>query len=174
MTVNRRVATGTHQWCHLPVKYISHPCRHVRTFPPTQEGIASASAFLDEFAESNMAKAESRDIQPTVVPMLHVILDEIASNIVKHSGASGFEVSIEALGGSDGVKMTFTDDGVAYDPLSHVDPDTTLPADRRPIGGLGIMMVKRMATSVSYRRDINHNQLTVVRARGGQAVDGKG
>ena len=148
----------------LALKYVAPPRVFSRTFPPTNEGIAAASDYLDQV---DCASAEE-------MAALHVILDEICSNIVKHSGASGFEVSIEALGGSDGVKMTFTDDGVAYDPLSHVDPDTTLPADRRPIGGLGIMMVKRMATSVSYRRDINHNQLTVVRARGGQAADRKG
>ena len=147
----------------LAVKYVSRPCRYLRTFPPTQEGIASASAFLDEFAESLMAKAEILDIQPSAVPMLHVILDEITSNIVKHSGASGFEIDIELIDNPAGVKLLFIDDGVAYDPLTHTDPNTSIPAAERPIGGLGIMMVKKMADSVSYERKLNRNFLSVVK-----------
>ncbi|MBO6067415.1 MAG: ATP-binding protein, partial [Kiritimatiellae bacterium] len=92
---------------------------------------------------------------------LHVILDEICSNIVKHSGASMFEVAIEPLADRPGVKLTFADDGTAYDPLSHLDPDTTLSAAERPIGGLGIMMVKKMADAVVYAREQGRNRLCV-------------
>ena len=140
----------------LAVKYVSRPCRYVRTFPPTHEGIASASDFLDE-------SVESLNLQPSASPVLHVILDEITSNIVKHSGASGFEVDIELIENPTGVKLLFIDDGVAYDPLTHTDPNTSLPAAERPIGGLGIMMVKKMANSVSYERKLNRNFLSVVK-----------
>ena len=57
----------------------------------------------------------------------------------------------------------FIDDGVAYDPLEHADPNTSLPAEERPIGGLGIMMVRNMADSVSYERKLNRNFLSVVK-----------
>ena len=123
-----------------------------RSFPPTQEGIAAASDFLDEV----LATCDD-------VMALHVILDEICSNIVKHSGASGFTVEIGTSDSPAGVTLTFIDDGVAYDPLAHADPDTTLSADRRPIGGLGILMVKKMASSISYRRDGGRNVLAVSR-----------
>ena len=59
-------------------------------------------------------------------------------------------------------------DGVAYDPLSHVDPDITLRAEARPIGGLGILMVKKMASSVSYRRAGDHNRFTIVHVMKGK------
>ena len=127
-------------------------------FPPTQGGVASASAWLDEAVkvpQGDMAK-------------LHIMLDEICSNIVKHSGATGFEIDIEMMEKPRSVKITFIDDGVAYDPLSHVDPDTTLSAEERPIGGLGIMMVKKMASSVSYRRIGDHNRFTIVHVVKGQ------
>jgi anti-sigma regulatory factor (Ser/Thr protein kinase) len=64
----------------------------------------------------------------------------------------------------DGVNIDFIDDGAPYDPLSHADPDITLAADERPIGGLGLLMVKKMATSVSYRRDRGRNILGVAKA----------
>ena len=98
-------------------------------------------------------------------PALHVILDEICSNIVKHSGASGFDVDVEFLSEPFGVKLKFIDNGVPYDPLSHEDPDTSLPADKRPIGGLGIMMVRKMSDSMRYERKRDRNFLTVVKTR---------
>jgi len=74
---------------------------------------------------------------------------------------------VEIEDGLSGIVLTFVDDGVAYDPLKHADPDTTLPAEKRPIGGLGIMLVKKMSDSVSYHRAHNRNYLKVRRARRG-------
>ena len=136
----------------LAVQYVRQSERFVRSFPPTQEGICQASAYLDECLKEQPPGAQSS---------LHIILDEIASNIVKHSGASGFEVDVEFTEDPAGVRLVFVDDGVPYDPLSHADPDTKLPAAERPIGGLGIMMVKKMADSISYERARNRNFLTV-------------
>ena len=50
-----------------------------------------------------------------------------------------------------------------YNPLAHADPDTSLAADERPIGGLGILMVKKLADSVSYLRKYNRNFVTVLK-----------
>ena len=123
--------------------------RRTKVFQPTQAGVAAASDFLDEVVT-----------MPSLLPKLHIVMDEICSNIVKHSGAKGFEVDLEQE--DKGVKLTFVDDGEAYDPLSHTDPDTTLSAAERPIGGLGIMMVKKMSDSVAYERVGDRNRFTVV------------
>jgi len=152
----------------LAVEYLARPLRFVRSFPPTQEGIASASEYLDECFrdDPDAAREDARELGSRLSPLapaLHVILDEICSNIVKHSGASGFEVDVELIAEPAGVKLTFADDGEPYDPLSHKDPDTTLPAEERPIGGLGIMMVRKMSESMSYERVHDRNYLTVVK-----------
>ena len=154
----------------LAVQYVSRPQRFVRSFPPTQDGIAAASSFLDECFEKfggeerfRSSEVEHTGLQTSKLPALHVILDEICSNIVKHSSASGFEVDIELLADPDGVKLTFRDDGIPYDPIAHADPDTSLPAEERPIGGLGIMMVRKMADSMSYKWAHNRNLLTIVK-----------
>ena len=126
-----------------------------RRFTVAQSGIAEASAWLDEWIEKVGIPEQSA--------ALHVILDEICSNIVKHSGASYFELSLTRLIGQSGVRMEFIDDGVAYNPLSHEDPDTTLPASKRPIGGLGIMMVKKMSRSMDYKRMHDRNVLTITK-----------
>jgi len=148
--------TGTEQaddCTQLVIRYNGSGER--RRFPVAQEGIAEASGWLDEWmAKSDIAGQSAA---------LHVILDEIGSNIVKHSGASYFEVGLSRLFGPSGVRMEFVDDGVAYNPLTHEDPDTTLPASKRPIGGLGIMMVRKMSRSVTYERAHGCNLLTVVK-----------
>ena len=127
--------------------------RNLKAFEPTQGGISQASEWLDAVLESLGAEK--------LGAALHVILDEICSNIVKHSGASGFEVGVERTEDGEGIRLTFIDDGVAYDPLTHADPDTTLSASERPIGGLGILMVKKMSRAISYRRAGDRNILTV-------------
>ena len=141
----------------LALRRIAAPRTFSRSFPPTREAIADATAFLDE-------KLASYGCPPAIQSKLDIILDEITSNIVRHSNASGFIVEIEFADTPKSVKLTFMDDGIAYDPLAHTDPDTTLPASERPIGGLGILMVKKMADSVSYRRSHSRNFFTVTKA----------
>ena len=58
-------------------------------------------------------------------------------------------------------KLTFIDEGVEYDPLKKTDPDVTLSAAERPIGGLGIYMVKKTMDEVKYRYEDGENILTI-------------
>ena len=70
------------------------------------------------------------------------------------------EVSIEKSG--DKITMIFEDSGIPYNPLKKPDPDINLPPEERPLGGLGIYMVKNMAKNVSYERTDNKNILTLI------------
>jgi anti-sigma regulatory factor (Ser/Thr protein kinase) len=62
------------------------------------------------------------------------------------------------------VKVVFKDSGVEFDPLAKSDPDVTLPAKKRAIGGLGIFMTKKLMDSVSYERVNDKNVLTIEKA----------
>jgi len=57
--------------------------------------------------------------------------------------------------------ITFIDRGRPYDPTAKEDPDITLPADERAIGGLGIFMVKKTMDDVSYSYINGCNVLTL-------------
>jgi len=61
----------------------------------------------------------------------------------------------------DGVRLILSDDGKPFDPLAHRDPDTTLSAAEREIGGLGILIVKKTMSPVTYRRRNGNNILTM-------------
>jgi serine phosphatase RsbU (regulator of sigma subunit)/anti-sigma regulatory factor (Ser/Thr protein kinase) len=137
----------------LAVQQLTPPRFAVKTFPATREGLAASSDFLDAF----LAGAD-----PALVPPLHVMLDEIVSNVVNYSGATAFDLDVAAAG-TTFARLTVSDDGRPYDPLAHDDPDTTLAAEDRPIGGLGILIVKKMADTVIYRRDANRNILTLTK-----------
>ena len=119
----------------------------VKSFPCNTEGMAGAQAFLESFCES---------------PKPAIVMDEIVSNIVRCSGATGFSIGLSNLE-SGGMEMVFTDDGAPFDPTSDSKPpDITAGIDDRDIGGLGIFMVKKMSKSVKYVREANKNILTVV------------
>ena len=61
------------------------------------------------------------------------------------------------------ISVTFTDSGVAYDPLAKPDPDVGLPVEERGIGGLGIFMVKKSMDEVRYERRGDQNIFTMVK-----------
>lgn len=90
-----------------------------------------------------------------------IAADEIFANIVRHSGATSWSLDIEKTRYPDGVRLIFTDDGKAFDPLSLRDPDTTLCAEDREIGGLGILIVKKTMSPVTYGRRNGKNILTM-------------
>lgn len=90
-----------------------------------------------------------------------IAVDEIFSNIARYAynpEVGGAAVRIIADGD---ITIEFEDNGTAYDPLSGDDPDTSLSAEDREIGGLGMFMVKNIMDSVEYRREGNRNILTI-------------
>lgn len=117
-----------------------------KDFSCDSAGLVAAQAFLELQCDE---------------PKPAIILDEIVSNIVRCSGASGFRIGIDRS--PEQLVMVFTDDGKAFDPTCEVaPPDVSAAAEDRDIGGLGIFMVKKMSKSVAYRREGGKNILTVV------------
>ena len=94
---------------------------------------------------------------------IYVAIDEIFSNIVKFSGASQVTLLLDIDKNKPAVRLTFADDGTPYDPLQRPDPDVTLPAEERGIGGLGIFIVKKTMDLVVYRRNGGKNELIVTK-----------
>ena len=87
--------------------------------------------------------------------------DEVTSNIVNHSGATGYRIEAERT--ADRLRLRFSDDGRPYNPLLHADPDTHAAIEDRPIGGLGLVVVKRLADRVAYSHEDGRNVLTLIR-----------
>ena len=96
---------------------------------------------------------------------LQLVVEEIFVNIASYAysphGSGDVDISCDVVDDRMKVIITFTDEGPEFDPLGKEDPDTTLSAEDRPIGGLGIFLVKRTVDGISYRREDGRNILTI-------------
>lgn len=93
---------------------------------------------------------------------LDMCSEEIFANITFYAYPSSngtIEIKMNNTGSS--VVMEYIDNGIEYNPLEKPDPDITLPPEERPLGGLGIFMVKQMADDIQYIREENLNRLIV-------------
>lgn len=113
------------------------------------------------FADSIL---ESMDCSMKAQMQIDVAIEELFVNIAHYAYPSGdgeAVIEVEADEANKTVSITFVDQGIPYDPLKNADPDITLSADERPIGGLGIFMVKKSMDDVSYEYKDNRNRLTI-------------
>ena len=127
------------------------------TVEASLENIPAVTAFVDE-------RLEELDCPIKAQMQIDVAIDELFSNIARYAydPATGpatvrVDVDREPLA----VRITFIDHGKPYDPLAKDDPDVTLSAEERQIGGLGIFMVKKTMDDVRYEYRDGQNILTV-------------
>ncbi len=123
---------------------------------PTAEHLSEAV----EFFESMLAQAE---IRGKIAAQVNIAVDEIFSNIARYSGAT-----LATLGcavSPTEITLRFSDNGRPYDPTEKPDPDTTLSAEDREPGGLGIFMVKKTMDRTQYEYKDGLNILTLVKRR---------
>ncbi len=118
-----------------------------------------AGVAVSDFAQQITSKL---DVLPKISSKVSIAIDEIASNIINYSKAKTVEISYSIE--NDKLNLTFEDDGQPYNPLETEDPDITLSAEERQIGGLGIFMVKKMTESMDYKYENNKNILKLVMA----------
>ena len=129
------------------------------TFDATLDGLAKAMATLEESLDSAGCPVSAKT-------KLMVAMDEIASNIVHYSGASDFDVDIDFPENPDAVRISFSDSGKAFNPLTEAKAaDITASVEERQVGGLGMFMVKKMMDNVSYVYENGRNILTVSKLR---------
>jgi anti-sigma regulatory factor (Ser/Thr protein kinase) len=109
--------------------------------------------------------ADVRGISSHDVMKINLIVDELISNIVSYAYQDDGEHDIEIeLGLADNrLSLAITDDGVPFDPSAKDSPDTAAPLEARPLGGLGIHLVKKIADDLSYQRRAGKNVVTAVK-----------
>ena len=96
--------------------------------------------------------------------------EEIFVNIASYAyDAPGGTALILRSGGEgpEGLTLTFIDEGAPYDPLQSPDPDLTLSSEDRPIGGLGVFLVKKIVTEAHYEYKDGKTILTIRKVIGG-------
>ena len=110
--------------------------------------------------------AAALNVDPDMIPDVLLAVNEIATNVIVH-GYRGRPGNIEIEIGQDGNNLVIRlrDQAPPFDPTSVPPPDTSLPLEQRPLGGMGIFLTRRLMDKVSYRvtRE-NGNELTLIKS----------
>lgn len=124
----------------------------------TVENIPVVTAFVDEQLEALNCPLKTR-------MQIDIAIDELFGNIAQYAydpDIGSATVRVEASEDSLAVIITFIDGGIPYDPLKADDPDiTSLSAEDRPLGGLGIYMVKKSMDAITYEYRDGKNILSI-------------
>ena len=96
---------------------------------------------------------------------LQIVVEELVTNVIDYGGVPQGEHAVRVeLAAEDGLlTIRLTDRGREYNPLLREDPDVTLPAEKRPIGGLGVHFCKKLTDAQEYARVDDCNVLTLRR-----------
>ncbi len=102
------------------------------------------------------------DLSEELTTKLDMCAEEIYANVQFYAyGEEKGMIEVSVTRKYGGIDVEFSDSGVKYNPLEKEDPDITLPPEERPVGGLGIFMVKQMADDVKYEYKDGKNILTI-------------
>ena len=109
------------------------------------------------------AACEAVGFDEMTTMQMNVAIEEAVVNVMNYAYPQGERGDVTVKVASNGMRLKFTiiDSGKAFDPTSQEDVDTTLPAEERPIGGLGIHLVRKIMDSISYKRLNGLNVLTL-------------
>lgn len=126
----------------------------------TLENMGPVNAFVE-------GELEAVDCPPRAAMKLMVALEELYVNIAHYAYAEetgDAVIQVETQPGKARIRLI--DCGMAYDPLSHPEPDLTLSAEDRPIGGLGLYMVKKSMDVFTYERKNGRNIVLIEKSWG--------
>jgi anti-sigma regulatory factor (Ser/Thr protein kinase) len=129
-----------------------------REIPASAELAERTRAFLDALGCTDRAAAQ-----------VALIVEEMVSNVAKYAWPDdtprvfSLEVDARREGGELVVTLTTDDDGTPFDPTEAAPPDLDADLDARPIGGLGIHMIRTMTDRQSYQRVGGRNRFNVVK-----------
>lgn len=115
-------------------------------------------AFLEKLEEE-------WNLPPSVIPPVNLALEEALSNVIFYAFEKNteHEIRLDLERKDSAMVIVLTDEGKPYDPTQKEDPDLHLSVEERPIGGLGIFLIRQVMNEVAYNRVNNKNQLTMVK-----------
>ncbi|MGN0342746.1 MAG: ATP-binding protein [Roseburia sp.] len=126
--------------------------------------IEAKTEHLDEVLGLISRHLQQRNCPIKIQMQIEVAVEEIFVNIAQYAydRENGMvTIRVEDQEAPPAVVITFLDQGTPYNPLEKEDPDVTLSAEERQIGGLGIFLVKKTMDQVDYRYENGQNRLSI-------------
>ena len=126
------------------------------TLPNDIETIPQLNEFIDGFCEE-------KGISMEISMSLNLAIEEAVVNVMNYAYPEGTvgHVDIEVDADKESITFVISDTGKPFDPTKKEEVDTTLPAEERKVGGLGIHLVRRIMDSIKYEYTNNKNILTL-------------
>ncbi len=126
------------------------------TLPNDTQTIPQLAEFVD-------GVCEELDLDMGTAMQLNLALEEAVVNVMDYAYPAGTRGDILIEAQANDVRLIFTiiDKGFPFDPTAKEDADVTLSAEERPIGGLGIYLVRQIMDSINYERVDDQNVLTL-------------
>ena len=127
---------------------------------PTMDELERITAIVEDLGEQD-------DWPPDLIFKVNLVLDELSVNIVNY-GEEASEIEVCLAADAEEVRVEISDDGRSFDPLTDaIEPDLDAPLEDRPIGGLGIHLVREMMAELHYSREDGKNRVAMVKRKGG-------
>jgi len=129
----------------------------------------SAVSSANETASRWLA---DRNAPPEVQYLANLAVEELITNCIKYGYEDAADHIIEVklqISGNE-LALTVTDDGRPFNPLELPEPDIRLAIEDRPIGGLGIYLLRRMSDHMDYVRAAGRNSVTVRKSMGNSPI----
>jgi serine/threonine-protein kinase RsbW len=128
--------------------------------------LASNIAELERLRRFVASFCESEGIPGEICCQLQVVLEELVTNTIRYGGCETKEDAIQLAMRKKGdeVSAVLSDNGSNFNPLDAPSPDLTKSLLDRPVGGLGIHLVRQIMTSIRYERRGNRNYLYLIRS----------
>ncbi|MCF8161173.1 MAG: ATP-binding protein [Polaromonas sp.] len=113
---------------------------------------------LDQLAQTQRWSAES-------LFQIKLALEEVVVNVISYGAEGGRlpRIHVELRQDAARLEIEVADDGIAFDPLQKAVPDLDASLENRPIGGLGVYLVRQLMDSVRYQRDAGQNKLSITK-----------
>ena len=130
--------------------------------------VGTKHSELEHIVAAVEGMAEREAWPPAMFFRVNLALEEMVINIMDYGYDEGLhEIEITLTSESDTLTIEIVDDGRPFDPLQDAPhPDVDTPVEDRPVGGLGVYLVRTMMDQMHYRRERGKNHLTMITRRG--------
>jgi anti-sigma regulatory factor (Ser/Thr protein kinase) len=124
--------------------------------PGGRTGFAQAAAQLSDLLDRCAIEGRPRR-------RAELVFEEVVTNVIRHAYGhdESRQIEVEFACDADGIRFVFTDDGPAFDPLAQPEPERPSSLEAAREGGLGIFLVRKIASAIAYDRTSGRNRLRV-------------
>lgn len=130
---------------------------------PHRLRLAADYGELQRLAQETETFLEGHEVPPAAAYSVQLALEEVVTNVIKYGfdddGPHEIAVSMEVVDGH--VELSVEDDGHEFDPLSAQEPDLDASLEERPVGGLGLHLVRQMVDRIAYDREAGTNRVRI-------------